>query len=128
MKKRLLSLILVMLLLAPSVISCSENAAEDTTETEASAETAADPAAVETVEETEERLLPDIPEKADFGGEEICYVWWNISSWGAGHPCLSSGYRYHSCPAESIRHQYRQQYLCQRCSSGIADPRYQRCS
>ena len=84
MKKRLLSLILVMLLLAPSVISCSENAAEDTTETEASVETAADPAAVETVEETEERLLPDIPEKADFGGEEICYVWWNISSWGAG--------------------------------------------
>lgn len=87
MKNRILSILLALLLLMPTVVSCSENTAEETGTSAQAAENVADPSAdptSETAAETEERLLPDIPEKADFGGDEICFVWWNIATWGAG--------------------------------------------
>ena len=85
MKKRILSLLLTLLLLAPSVISCSETTVEEsgTSEQPAVEESSADPSA-ETAETEEERLKPDIPETADFGGDDIHFMFWSIASWGPG--------------------------------------------
>jgi ABC-type glycerol-3-phosphate transport system substrate-binding protein len=84
MKKRILSLLLTLLLLAPSVISCAETTVEENAEeTQASPEISAEPTA-ETVETAEERVKPDIPETADFGGDDIHFMFWSIASWGSG--------------------------------------------
>jgi len=86
--KNSISLFLVLLMLASVCVSCSESAVQETTETTSSSPAelsenspSAEP---EIQEEEEERLKPDIPEKADFGGDEIRYIFWNISSWASG--------------------------------------------
>ena len=78
------------LLLALGMIplaSCSagtENADADAN-TEVSAGTndagAADPEADAAADAEEERVRPDIPESADYGGDEIYFVVWELDSW-----------------------------------------------
>ena len=84
MKKRVLALILAALLLAPSMLACSETTVEESGNASTDAVDAAADPALEAAEETEERLKPNIPEKADFGGEDVRFIFWNISSWASG--------------------------------------------
>jgi len=85
MKRRLFAFILAMLLLAPAAVSCSETTVDETENNAAEpGGEATSENSEETIGETEERIKPDIPETADFGGDEIRYIFWNISSWASG--------------------------------------------
>ena len=84
MKNRVLALILDAQLVAPSMISCSETTVEESgTASNDPVNASADPA-LESEEETEERLKPNIPETADFGGDDVRFAFWNISFWASG--------------------------------------------
>ena len=74
---KLISILLAMLLALP-MTGCSEDpAASADTEPTAAGETQA-----ETEAETEEtRLKPDIPETADYGGDEILFLHWMLEDW-----------------------------------------------
>lgn len=78
MKSTKLTAILLAMLLAVPMTGCSDNAAtQESTENAGAAETET---AVET--ETEEtRLKPDIPETADYGGDEILFLHWMHTDW-----------------------------------------------
>lgn len=79
MKKRFLSLILVSLML---LTSCSEGTPNSETATNNNGETSAASNESENTTETEDdRLKPNIPESADFGGDTIQFLHWNNPGW-----------------------------------------------
>lgn len=72
-QKRLCSILLILAMLLP-MTACSESSGETSGDTAAEQENANEVTAdeaVETVEEEEAKLLPELPENADYGGEEI---------------------------------------------------------
>ncbi len=71
--KRLISAVLLILFLIPVIISCS---AADSADLEDTSVTAAET----TVEETVEKLLPDLPQE-DFEGYDFNFLHWTIASW-----------------------------------------------
>ena len=88
MKKntKVLALILAAMMTLSSFASCSDkgtnggNDSETTGGDAANAETAS--SGEETTGETEEeRIKPDIPATADYGGDEINFLFWQLSSW-----------------------------------------------
>ena len=83
-KHNRLAAFLMSLILALPLASCVSN--EETNPDAGTIDTSGEvtAAAEETVaEETEEeRIKPDIPETADFGGDEIYFLHWYHSSWG----------------------------------------------
>ena len=108
--KRILIFALCLLLLLPAVVSCSSgtsNAEEDTAEAGTTPEASGEAEGAENGGE-EERLKPDIPEKGDFGGDEIYFLVWEHSSW-----------------ADTVR-QYRDIYAEGITGEGINDAVYNR--
>ena len=81
MKKKTLALILSALMLF-SFSACSENSS-DTGETKAGSETTTQTSTEETTSEdvADERIKPDIPESADFNGDDIRFLHWYVSGW-----------------------------------------------
>ena len=72
MKKRTLALLLTLLMIAPSVISCSESSENAAEETQVSAETpAAEETPAEEEPEADARLECAVPADLDFGGEAV---------------------------------------------------------
>lgn len=86
MKKsqKLLALITALLMLAPAAVSCSDKNTENTGNETADGATGEQVSAEETEPETEERLKPNIPESADYGGDEIRFMFWEIAFWDPG--------------------------------------------
>jgi hypothetical protein len=84
-QKKKISLLIALLMLISSFTSCSDNSqeAESTEETESvQLSTADETAASEETDETEEeRIKPNIPESADFGGDTITFLHWYNSAW-----------------------------------------------
>ncbi len=84
-QKKKISLLIAILMLISSFTSCSDNSqeAESTEETESvQLSTADETAASEETDETEEeRIKPNIPESADFGGDTITFLHWYNSAW-----------------------------------------------
>lgn len=88
MKKntKVLALILAAMMTLSSFASCSDKGTNGGNDSET---TGGDAAATETTssgEETtaeteEERIKPDIPATADYGGDEINFLFWQLSSW-----------------------------------------------
>ena len=80
--KRILMIALCLLLLLPAVVSCSSgtsNAEEDTAATGTTPEASGE--AGTEVSAEEERVKPDIPEKGDYGGDEIYFLVWENQAW-----------------------------------------------
>lgn len=71
--KRLTAVILAAIILSSTFVSCSEQKAEGETKQNTTAEQPSTTAAEETVEETE-RYLDALPEKMDFGGENVRFI------------------------------------------------------
>ncbi len=85
---RILSLLLLLALCAAPLTACSsgtENAADEPAADAASAgndaQASADPEADAAADAEEERIKPDIPDSADFGGDEIMFLVWENSAW-----------------------------------------------
>jgi hypothetical protein len=82
-QNRLAALVLALLLALPFA-SCASN--EETNPDDAQTANASEGTAAEEIvpEETEEeRIKPNIPETADFGGDEIYFLHWYHPSWDA---------------------------------------------
>ena len=88
MKKntKVLALILAAMMTLSSLASCSDKGTNGGNDSET---TGGDAAATETttsgeettVETEEERIKPDIPATADYGGDEINFLFWQLSAW-----------------------------------------------
>lgn len=83
MKKhqKLLAILLSLLMVSPLMASCSDNGTSggnETTPTNAGETASGGETAAET---EEERIKPDIPSSADFGGDEIRFLFWEVESW-----------------------------------------------
>lgn len=82
MFKKILAVLLCAALTVPALVSCSESGTNTETSTDTKNE-------VQTSEEgenaedagDEERIRPDIPEKADYGGDNINFLVWTHSAW-----------------------------------------------
>ena len=91
MKKNLTRALAMLLLFALVLLpfaSCSSGTENASGDKDAAAEggqntadASSDPEADATADAEEERIKPDIPETADFGGDEIYFVVWELSSW-----------------------------------------------
>ena len=83
--KRTMAMLIVLLMLVPTLASCSNNTPAESKETTAQQETAqtaesTDASADETTAE-DERIKPNIPESADFGGDTITFLHWYNTAW-----------------------------------------------
>ena len=83
--KRTMAVLIALLMLVPTLASCSNNTPAETKETTAQQETAqtaesTDASADETTAE-DERIKPNIPESADFGGDTITFLHWYNTAW-----------------------------------------------
>ena len=83
--KRITAVLIALLMLVPTLASCSDNTPAETKETTAQQETAqtaesTDASADDTTAE-DERIKPNIPESADFGGDTITFLHWYNPAW-----------------------------------------------
>ena len=83
--KRITAVLIALLMLVPTLASCSDNTPAETKETTAQQETSqtaesTDASADETTAE-DERIKPNIPESADFGGDDITFLHWYNTAW-----------------------------------------------
>lgn len=83
--KRTMAMLIALLMLVPTLASCSDNTPAETKETTSQQETAqtaesTDASADETTAE-DERIKPNIPESADFGGDTITFLHWYNTAW-----------------------------------------------
>ena len=83
--KRTMAVLIALLMLVPSLASCSDNTPAETKETTAQQETAqtaeSTDASADESETEDERIKPNIPESADFGGDDITFLHWYNTAW-----------------------------------------------
>ena len=83
--KRTMAMLIALLMLVPTLASCSDNTPAESKETTPQQETSqtaesTDASADETTAE-DERIKPNIPESADFGGDTITFLHWYNAAW-----------------------------------------------
>ena len=83
--KRTMAMLIALLMLVSTLASCSNNTPAESKETTAQQETyqtaeSTDASADETTAE-DERIKPNIPESADFGGDTITFLHWYNTAW-----------------------------------------------
>ena len=83
--KRTMAMLIALLMLVPTLASCSNNTPAESKETTPQQETSqtaesTDASADETTAE-DERIKPNIPESADFGGDTITFLHWYNPAW-----------------------------------------------
>ena len=83
--KRITAVLIALLMLVPTLASCSDNTPAETKETTSQQETSqtaesTDASADDTTAE-DERIKPNIPESADFGGDDITFLHWYNPAW-----------------------------------------------
>ena len=82
LRKHLCLILSALVLSSVFLISCSDNSQTETDEKQSDTEQNSNTAADESESETEEeRLKPNIPDSADFGGDEIRFLYWTHSLW-----------------------------------------------
>ncbi len=85
MKKslRTMSVLLALLMTLPTLASCSEKKSEGTDEPFPASvgEDTADTEETEPETEEDTRIKPDIPANADYGGDEIRFLFWEVEGW-----------------------------------------------
>ena len=83
--KRITAVLIALLMLVPTLASCSDNTPAETKETTAQQETAqtaeSTDASADESETEDERIKPNIPESADFGGDDITFLHWYNPAW-----------------------------------------------
>ena len=83
--KRITAVLIALLMLVPTLASCSDNTPAETKETTAQQETAqtaeSTDASADESETEDERIKPNIPESADFGGDTITFLHWYNTAW-----------------------------------------------
>ena len=83
--KRTMAMLIALLMLVPTLASCSDNTPAETKETTAQQETAqtaeSTDASSDESETEDERIKPNIPESADFGGDDITFLHWYNTAW-----------------------------------------------
>ena len=83
--KRITAVLIALLMLVPTLASCSDNTPAETKETTAQQETAqtaeSTDASADESETEDERIKPNIPESADFGGDDITFLHWYNTAW-----------------------------------------------
>ena len=83
--KRTTAVLIALLMLVPTLASCSNNTPAETKETTAQQETAqtaeSTDASADESETEDERIKPNIPESADFGGDDITILHWYNPAW-----------------------------------------------
>ena len=83
--KRTMAVLIALLMLVPTLASCSDNTPPETKETTAQQETSqtaeSTDASADESETEDERIKPNIPESADFGGDDITFLHWYNPAW-----------------------------------------------
>ena len=83
--KRTMAVLIALLMLVPTLASCSDNTPAETKETTAQQETSqtaeSTDASADESETEDERIKPNIPESADFGGDTITFLHWYNTAW-----------------------------------------------
>ena len=83
--KRITAVLIALLMLVPTLASCSDNNPAETKETTAQQETSqtaeSTDASADESETEDERIKPNIPESADFGGDDITFLHWYNPAW-----------------------------------------------
>ena len=83
--KRITAMLIALLMLVPTLASCSDNTPAETKETTSQQETAqtaeSTDASADESETEDERIKPNIPESADFGGDDITFLHWYNPAW-----------------------------------------------
>ena len=83
--KRTMTMLIALLMLVPTLASCSDNTPAETKETTAQQETSqtaeSTDASADESETEDERIKPNIPESADFGGDDITFLHWYNPAW-----------------------------------------------
>lgn len=83
--KRITAVLIALLMLVPTLASCSDNTPAETKETTSQQETAqtaeSTDASADESETEDERIKPNIPESADFGGDTITFLHWYNPAW-----------------------------------------------
>ncbi len=83
--KRTMAMLIALLMLVPTLASCSDNTPAETKETTAQQETSqtaeSTDASSDESETEDERIKPNIPESADFGGDDITFLHWYNPAW-----------------------------------------------
>ena len=83
--KRTMAVFIALLMLVPTLASCSDNPPAETKETTSQQETAqtaeSTDASADESETEDERIKPNIPESADFGGDDITFLHWYNTAW-----------------------------------------------
>ena len=83
--KRTMAVLIALLMLVPTLASCSNNTPAESKETTAQQETSqtaeSTDASSDESETEDERIKPNIPESADFGGDTITFLHWYNTAW-----------------------------------------------
>ena len=83
--KRTMAVLIALLMLVPTLASCSDNTPAETKETTAQQKTSqtaeSTDASADESETEDERIKPNIPESADFGGDDITFLHWYNPAW-----------------------------------------------
>ena len=83
--KRTMAMLIALLMLVPTLASCSNNTPAESKETTAQQETSqtaeSTDASADESETEDERIKPNIPESADFGGDTITFLHWYNTAW-----------------------------------------------
>ena len=83
--KRITAVLIALLMLVPTLASCSDNTPAETKETTSQQETSqtaeSTDASADESETEDERIKPNIPESADFGGDDITFLHWYNPAW-----------------------------------------------
>ena len=83
--KRTMAMLIALLMLVPTLASCSDNTPAESKETTAQQETSqtaeSTDASADESETEDERIKPNIPESADFGGDTITFLHWYNTAW-----------------------------------------------
>ena len=83
--KRTMAVLIALLMLVPTLASCSDNNPAESKETTPQQETSqtaeSTDASADESETEDERIKPNIPESADFGGDTITFLHWYNTAW-----------------------------------------------